>query len=76
MNCKPGDLACTIDVQIVTRTHVNWPFASMKVGDSFLVPEGVKRVSIAAAMQRAEKAGKGMFCSRTIDGCVRIWRFA
>lgn len=69
-------LPCTAEVTAVTRTVVSWPFASMSIGDSFLVPVGVKRFSISAAMQRAEKSGKGMFVSRTVGGQVRIWRFA
>ena len=75
MNCKQ-DFVCVVDVKVTTRQFIKWPFDGMSVGDSFLVPEGVKRVSIGAAMQRAEKAGKGMFVSRTIEGQVRVWRFA
>jgi len=60
----------------IARTFIDWPFATMNVGDTFLVPEGVKRVTITAAMNRAEKAGSGMFVSRKVEGGIRIWRFA
>jgi hypothetical protein len=65
-----------LTLSVVTREHIDWPFATMQIGDSFLVPDGIKRTTIAAAMQRAEKSGKGMFVSRTMGGSVRIWRFA
>lgn len=65
-----------VSCEIVTIMRISWPFATMKVGDSFVVPEGVQRFTVASAMQRAEKSGKGMFVSRTVGGRIHIWRFA
>jgi hypothetical protein len=72
----PARDSIPIAVTIETRNHIVWPFASMAVGDSFLVPAGVSRPTVAMAMQRAEKSGKGRFVSRTVAEGVRIWRFA
>lgn len=76
MNCKPGDFKSSVEVKLTTKTIVGWPFGEMKVGDCFVVPDGIKRQTIAVAMHRAEKSGSGMFVSRSIEGSVRVWRFA
>lgn len=53
-----------------------YPFASMQIGDSFLVPNPSdtdrKRVQTAAASygRRHSKA----FRTRSVDGGIRIWR--
>lgn len=73
MNIIRSNLEVSVENKL---TVVRWPFEKMKIGDSFLVPEGVRRGTVSIAMLRAEKTGKGMFVSRTIESRIRVWRFA
>lgn len=54
-----------------------WPLDDMKVGDSFKVPESVKRTAIAVYVSRYNKANDKKFVVRkTAEGELRCWRIA
>ncbi len=62
------------DVPIPEVNSHKWPFASMKPGDSFLVPNEY-RSAAQSAMSWFGRRNNMKFCSRKIDGkCFRIWR--
>jgi hypothetical protein len=51
-----------------------WPFDEMKVGDSFLIPADVKRVTFSVAAKRwANKHGAKFTTRKTPEG-YRCWR--
>ena len=50
------------------------PFADMKVGDSFLVPEGISKSTVAVYANRyAKKTGTKFTVRKTPEG-YRCWR--
>lgn len=52
-----------------------YPFAAMKIGDSFLVPfENRNRVSVAMVTAN-RKIGK-KFASKKVEDGIRVWRIA
>jgi len=52
-----------------------WPFPDMQVGDSFIVPEGIKRVTVNVAAKRYGDKHKMRFTVRlTEDRKLRCWR--
>lgn len=53
-----------------------YPFAEMKVGDSFVIPYGKRQGCMASAHTWGERQDPAIdFASRTIDGNkVRVWR--
>jgi hypothetical protein len=52
-----------------------WPFAEMKPGDSFAIPEGFQRQSVAVAAMRYGKKHKMKFSTRKMpDNTYRCWR--
>lgn len=58
-----------------------YPFASMSVGDSFLVPTSddkdaaaKKRTKVAAAITADAKRFGRKFATRQVEGGVRVWR--
>lgn len=52
-----------------------FPFAGMKVGDSFAVPADVKRATVAVAASRYGKENGKVFSVRKMkDGSYRCWR--
>ena len=57
------------------RLGVTW--ARMEVGDSILIPEGIKSIKSVqrAASSYGSRHGK-TFKSRTVEGGMRIWRVA
>ena len=58
------------------RRHA-FPFANMKIGDSFLVPHQLSRATITAACARASKEFKMKFSVRAIGkGDFRCWRIS
>lgn len=56
---------------------VSFPFSEMEVGDSFAVPESIKRTTVNVAAKRyADKHG-GKFTVRLMpDRSYRCWRVA
>ena len=51
-----------------------FPFAEMRVNDSFLLPEGTKRLTVAVAAGRyAKKTGTKFTTRKTAEG-YRCWR--
>ena len=52
-----------------------YPFADLKVGESFLVPSKTT-MSFGATVQTARKRTGFTFTTRNVDGGVRIWRTA
>ena len=63
------------------RKAVTFPFESMDVGDSFLVPCDVAAKNELNNWRRkiaiAKKAfGKGMFATATVGDGIRVWRTA
>lgn len=56
---------------------IKYPFENMNVGDSFLVPEHLKRSTITVAAKRyAEKHGWRFSVRLTDDRKLRCWRVA
>lgn len=54
-----------------------WPFPDMKVGDSFLVPDDIRRSTINVAAKRYGDKHKMKFTIRlTEDRKLRCWRIA
>ena len=52
-----------------------YPFAEMKVGDSFLVPSDVTRQAVAVAATRYGRKHNMKFSTRQLkDGGFRCWR--
>lgn len=58
--------------------RIVWPFATMNVGDSFLVPEWADEGRAFAALWKMRKEERispdRNFSVRVIDGRPRIWR--
>lgn len=62
------------DMRSVRKKLAKYPFAKMKVGDSFFVPEGkLTRISTSMAYFHNHNKPKRV-TARTIEGGVRIWR--
>lgn len=54
-----------------------YPLAGMKVGDSFAVPQHVKRVTVSVYARRFGIKNNMKFTVRKIeDGSLRCWRIA
>ena len=52
-----------------------YPFAEMKVGDSFAVPPKINRSAVnVSAMRYGRKHGMKFTVRRTVDGTLRCWR--
>jgi hypothetical protein len=52
-----------------------YPFADMEVGNSFLVPEGIKSQTIRSAIGAFNKTNKDRkFAVRVTDAGTRVWR--
>ena len=54
-----------------------YPYAKMGVGDSFLVPSGVRGGSLGNICAMNKKMGERLghrFVARTVEGGVRVWR--
>ena len=52
-----------------------YPFGDLEIGDSFLVP-GPKVANVRNAMGyfRKIKDSSKTFCTRRVDGGIRVWR--
>jgi hypothetical protein len=62
------------DIPVPEVSSRKWPFATMKPGDSFLVPNEY-RSAAQSAMSWFGKRNNMKFCSRKIDDrSFRIWR--
>lgn len=60
------------------QTKNRYPWAEMKLGDSFFVPAknqsaAMKRVKAAVKYYRASNRGFRILCRR-VDGGIRVWR--
>lgn len=54
-----------------------FPFADMKVGDSFVLEEGIKRTTLSVAAKRwGDKHGQKFMTRVMPDKTVRCWRTA
>jgi hypothetical protein len=52
-----------------------YPFAQMEVGDSFVLPTNIKRVTAWIAAKRYADKHNVEFATRTTeDGSIRLWR--
>ncbi len=52
-----------------------WPLEDMNVGDSFEVPDTVKRTTVTVyAARYGKKTGKKFTIRKTQDGKLRCWR--
>lgn len=58
------------------RRGSKYPWNEMKVGDSFLFPENVKKTTAASLTYSAGKAHKRQFSLRTVEDGIRCWRKA
>jgi hypothetical protein len=62
---------------VAKRSCRKYPFADMKVGDSFMVESKLDRNRAATASFKFREYGIGMgwkFSTRKVDGGYRIWR--
>lgn len=53
----------------------NYPFDQMEIGDSFMIPQGVRQQSVAvAATRNSKKTGRKFSIKRTQEGycCWRV----
>lgn len=65
------------DVPVPTARWRNskYPWADMKVNDSFFVKDGRVGNLLTSAKHWAKREGNGAkFMTRSIDGGVRVWR--
>ena len=53
-----------------------FPFAEMKVGDSFEVPSDIKRATVGVAAMRYGKKFNAKFTVRILNGNLHCWRIA
>ncbi len=61
----------------VPKRPRDYPFAQMRIGDSFLVPEGEPPRRVAVAASTDSKTSRRRYAIRTMaDGRVRCWRVA
>ncbi len=60
-------------VPLDTSRYVRYPFAKMKVGDSFFVEIETKRVASAASKYRRKHLDY-RFAVRKVSGGTRVWR--
>ena len=52
-----------------------YPFAEMQVGDSFKMPETMKRTALMVAAMRYSRKHGAKFITKTMaDGSIRCWR--
>lgn len=52
-----------------------YPFAQMKPGDSFVIPNEIARNTVSVAAMRYGRAHGCRFTTRTMpDGTIRCWR--
>ena len=58
------------------RSNIKYPFDSMKIGDSFLVPSEDSHRSVSIAASNYGKAYGEVFVTRTVEDGVRVWRIA
>ena len=64
----------TIKIESNIPMPTRFPFADMKVGDSFLAPEGTNKSLVAVyASRHAKKTGTKFTVRRTPEG-IRCWR--
>lgn len=55
----------------------SFPFAQMNVGDSFAIPDGVKRQTVNVAAKRwGDKHGQKFTVRTMADKTLRCWRIA
>ena len=53
---------------------IKYPFANMRMGDSFLLPEGVNRIAVAVAASRYGRSNNKKFTVRKTKDGFRCWR--
>lgn len=53
-----------------------FPFAAMKVGDSFLVEKEITRTAVSVAAKRFGDKNNMKFTVRKSEGHLRCWRLA
>ena len=52
-----------------------WPFSDMEIGDSFALPENVRRTTVSvAAMRYGRTTGKKFTVRKMPDKTFRCWR--
>ena len=65
----------TIKIESDIPIPTKYPFAQMKVNDSFAVPANTNRSAInVSAMRFGRKHGMKFTVRRTVDGTLRCWR--
>lgn len=53
----------------------SYPFAKMKIGESFFVPTGERTItSLQSSLISAARRHEGKFTTRALEGGVRVWR--
>jgi hypothetical protein len=64
----------TIKIESGIPMPAKFPFAKMKIGDSFLIPVGVNKSTVSVyANRHAKKTGTKFTVRKTPDG-YRCWR--
>lgn len=76
---KSKAIAVESGIPLPNKGHVGaapkYPWAEMKVGDSFFVKGTTTRAFSAQVARRARMDGH-KYSVRTVDGGVRVWRIA
>jgi hypothetical protein len=65
-----GSIKIDKDVPLIGK----YPFENMQVGDSFLLPETIKRTSVAVAAMRYGRNNNKKFTVRKTKDGFRCWR--
>ena len=64
----------TPELRALAVRRTKYPFAKMKIGDSFFVPNGkVNTISVSVATFHKNNKPKRFTC-RTVEGGIRVWR--
>lgn len=56
--------------------RARYPFASMSLGDSFVVPASENKGVRSAAHSYGKRHARAYTCHRQPDGTVRVWRIS
>lgn len=64
------------NIPVTPANRREWPFASMNVGDSFLVPDDLSKTAAVAARSYGKRHGMTFVRRKQPGGQTRLWRTA
>ena len=59
-----------------TSRKRKYPWETMQIGDSFLIPEALRIYGYSMASRASKDYAPKKFCSRSVEGGARVWRIA